>query len=317
MLRTCCQQTLEVRLVKFKPRTLEPLKIQQRPVMEDISIVIPTLGREILQECLYWIANGSVWPRQVIVVDQSSSSRVAHWMEILQTKGVNGHYVASSQLGRSAGINRGFESVKTLFVAVTDDDCFVEADWLDRMLTRLKENPEAIVTGRVEPAGKDMIVVVTAQKPAIYYKPRLKFDSLSGGNMGTSMVVIERVGLFDEDPLLRTAEDGEWAYRALKAGVPIIYAPEVAVRHFGWRDETERNVQYQGYARSHGGFYGKYIRRGDWFIALRAILHHIRAFRRWVRGSLTGNDDLALNGRAYFTGLLPGIVAALKRDNQS
>jgi GT2 family glycosyltransferase len=214
-------------------------------------------------------------------------------------------------------VNRGLEQVQTRFVAITDDDCFVDRDWLDRMVSRLREYSEAIVTGRVEPAGKDMIVVVTTQKPAVYYKPRLKFDSMSGGNMGTSMAVIGRVGLFDEDPLLRTAEDGEWAYRALKAGVPIVYAPEVAVRHFGWRDGTKRSIQYQGYARSHGGFYGKYIRRGDWFIALRAILHHVRAFRRWVRGSLTGNDELAHYGRAYLTGLLPGIVASMKKDNRS
>jgi GT2 family glycosyltransferase len=162
-----------------------------------------------------------------------------------------------------------------------------------------------------------MIVVVISQTPAIYRKPRLKFDSLSGGNMGTSMAVIEQVGVLDEDPNLRTAEDGEWAYRALKAGVPIIYAPEVAVRHFGWRDKSERSNQYQEYARSHGGFYGKYLRKGDWFIALRAMLHYVRAFRRWMFGIVTGDQELVINGRAYLTGLLPGIVAGLKKGSQS
>jgi GT2 family glycosyltransferase len=115
-------------------------------------------------------------------------------------------------------------------------------------------------------------------------------------------------------PCLRTAEDAEWAYRALRAGVPIIYAPEVVVRHFGWRDDDKRLVQYRDYARSHGGFYGKYLRQGDWFIALRAVMHHGRALRRWVRGVMTGNQELALYGWSYLTGLLPGIIAGLKQD---
>jgi GT2 family glycosyltransferase len=136
---------------------------------------------------------------------------------------------------------------------------------------------------------------------------------MSGGNMGTSTAVIQRVGLFDEDASVRTAEDSEWAYRALKAGVPLVYAPDVGVRHFGWRDEQKRNIQYRDYARSHGGFYGKYLRQGDWFIALRVFAHHFRALRRWVRGIVTNDQEMALYGRAYLTGMLPGIMAGLRR----
>jgi GT2 family glycosyltransferase len=197
---------------------------------------------------------------------------------------------------------------------VTDDDCFVDTDWLEKMATQLREHPEAVVTGRVEAAGKEGVVTVTSRTPAIYRRPRLKFDAMSGGNMGTSMSVVERVGPFDEDPRLRTAEDGEWAYRALRASVPIIYAPEIVVRHFGWRDEKNRIAQYKDYARSHGGFYGKYLRKGDYFIALRVVIHHVRALRRWLRGIITRDKELILNGRAYFTGTLPGIIAGIRRN---
>jgi GT2 family glycosyltransferase len=109
-----------------------------------------------------------------------------------------------------------------------------------------------------------------------------------------------------------TAEDADWAYRALRAGVPIIYVPEAVVKHFGWRDESKRMVMYKDYARSHGGFYGKHLRKGDWFIALRAVIHHLRALRRWMRGVVFGDREMVLIGRAYFTGLLPGIIAGLR-----
>ncbi len=132
--------------------------------------------------------------------------------------------------------------------------------------------------------------------------------------MGTSMAVSERVELFDEDPRLRCAEDGEWAYRAIRSGVSIIYPPEVSVRHFGWRDPSQQAAQYRTYARRHGAFYGKYLRNGDWFIALRLTMHHVRALRRMLRGAITGGREQSLHGRAYLTGFLPGIIDRLGKS---
>ena len=298
----------------YQPTTLDINTIEARPILDDITIIIPTLGRAILEESLYWIVSGSAWPGGVIVVDQGSNQQVENMMEKLRSLGINAIHLPSSQRGRAAGVNRGLEQVKTHFVAITDDDCFVESDWLKNMVAKLTAHPESIVTGRVEAAGDDAVMVVTSTEPAIYRRPRLKFDTMSGGNMGTSMLVIDRVGLFDEHSSLRTSEDGEWSYRALRAGISIIYAPNVGVAHFGWRDEGKRAVQYRDYARSHGGFYGKYLRQGDWFIALRAILHHFRALRRWIRGTLTGDQEAAIYGRAYVTGLLPGIIAGIRRE---
>jgi GT2 family glycosyltransferase len=296
------------------PETLGVEKIEPRPVINEISVVIPTLGRTILKKSLYYIATGSAWPANLIVVDQGSEPQVAARIEVLNSIGIAAEYVSSAQRGRAAGINRGLERVQTRFVAITDDDCFVDTDWLKRMAACLNDDPEAIVTGQVEPAGEGVIMAVTSRTPAIYRRPRLTFDSLSGGNMGTSISVINRVGRFDEDARLRTAEDGEWAYRALRSGVPIIYAPQVIVRHFGWRDGQNRANQYRKYARSHGGFYGKYLRKGDWFIGLRTLIHHLRALKRWLRGVVTRDPELALNGWCYLTGLLPGVISGMRRN---
>jgi GT2 family glycosyltransferase len=299
------------------PTSVDLADIERRPVLEDITILIPTLGRSILQKSLSCIANGSEWPAEVLVVDQGQTPEVANWLKQLQIFGITSRHVPSDQRGRSSGLNRGLETVRTRFVAITDDDCFVDSEWLRNMHTHLMRNPGSIVTGRVDADGDGAIIVVSSRMPVVYRRPRLKFDSLSGGNMGTSMEVVRNVGPFDEDPRLATCEDGEWAYRALRRGVPIVYAPDVAVLHYGWRNERERAAQYRNYARSHGGFYGKYIRRGDAFILLRASYHHVRAFVRCLRGSLAGNDERVLSGWAYLTGLLPGILAGLKKDRDA
>jgi GT2 family glycosyltransferase len=299
-------------LTNYQPRKMVVDEIEAKPTLEDITVVIPTLGRAILEESLYWIVAGSAWPGGLVVVDQGSNPSVEGWIKILRLLGIKAEYLPSSQRGRAAGINRGLERVQTRFVAITDDDCFVNADWLETMVKYLRDNPEAVVTGRIEAAGENVVIVVTSQTPAVYRRPQLLFDHMSGGNVGTSMHVIESVGMFEESPSMRTAEDAEWAYRALRSGVPIMYQPEVVVAHFGWRDKNKRSVVYRDYAKSHGGFYGKYLRKGDLFIALRAVLHHLRALRRWLGGIVTNDNETKLIGRAYLTGLLPGIITGLR-----
>ena len=282
-------------------------------VSEDMSVVIPTLGREILRQCLASIAAGRLLPHTLVVVDQSATDAIRGWLEPLSRLGVRVQHLPSNQTGRAAGVNRGIESVTTPYFAVTDDDCLVAPDWLLNLRKHLQAEPGAAVTGRVEAGSEQPVgIVVTSLQPARYAKPRLKFDALCGGNMATSTAVIRRTGLLDEDTVLRCSEDGEWAYRALRAGVPIVYAPDAVVQHIGWRDPGERGAQYRAYARSHGAFYGKYLRRGDAFIALRAVAHHARALRRLVRGILGGNAEDARIARAYLAGLIPGAIAGFR-----
>jgi glycosyltransferase involved in cell wall biosynthesis len=295
-------------------QSLQDIRFEPRPVQSDISIVIPTLGRDILEQCLYWIFMGSVWPGCLIVVNQGNTESVEGWLRYVETMGVTVKHIISKQKGRSAGINRGLEQVETTYVAITDDDCFVDTDWLQNMVSVLCKTRMTVVTGRVEAAGEDMIVVVTSPVPAEYHKPRLKFDSMSGGNMGTSLAVFQKVGLFDEDPCMQTAEDAEWSYRALRNNIAIRYEPSVCLWHFGWRDPEKRMVQYRHYALSHGGFYGKYLRKGDLFILIRALLHFFRALRRWVSSRKSTNPDQYYLGRAYFLYMLPGIFAGLRSN---
>jgi hypothetical protein len=58
-----------------------------------------------------------------------------------------------------------------------------------------------------------------------------------------------------------------------------------------------------------GGFFGKYLRGGDGFIAMRTAIHLVRGSKRWLRGVITNNRELVLNGRAYVGGLVPGLIA--------
>ena len=303
---------------KWIPSTsIYEMEFEEKPVLEDISIVIPTLGRPILEKCLANILLGTHWPMTLIVVHQGDDSGTKELSNMVNKKGIASVYIHSTERGKPAAINIAFTHIQTKFVCMIDDDCFVETDWLQKMHHRLRTHPDWIITGRVEPAGNEKVAVVQRRESSVQYRPRLKFDLFVGGNMGAEMDTIRRVGLFDEDPLLRSAaEDVEWGYRALKRGIPIAYAPEVVVSHFGWRDDQEKFDRFKTYAYGHGGFYGKYLRRGDLFILARALGHFIRALRRWLLGNIKGEAELAALGRAYCLTLLPGIVAGFRSTIQ-
>lgn len=279
-------------------------------VASDLTVVIPTLGREILCSSLAALREGAVRPVRVVVIHQGDDPRVADWARAASGSGLSVDYVPSDQRGRAAAVNRGIELVRTAYVAITDDDCLVAPDWVETLVQRLRANPETLVTGRVEPAGEHPVVAtVTNRRASVQTRPRLRFDSLSGGNMGGAVEVLRRIGPLDEDPYLATAEDVEYAYRTLRSGVPIAYDPSIVVSHVGWRVEGERREQYDNYARSLGGFLGKYLRQGDAFIAARTATHLLRSLRRWALASLRGDMEEAANGKAYVCGLLPGLVA--------
>jgi GT2 family glycosyltransferase len=125
--------------------------------------------------------------------------------------------------------------------------------------------------------------------------------------------LLGRVGWFDEHPSLASAgEDNEWAHRALRAGVRIVYDPTAVVGHLARHQPSDLPGLYRRYARGQGAFYGTWLRRGDPFIALRMLRDLLRAPWLLLRGLATRNQELISMGRGEIAGLLPGILAGLR-----
>jgi GT2 family glycosyltransferase len=283
-------------------------------ILHDVTLVVPTLGDQVLQGCLESIAVGTAWPARLVVVDQGGTGAAGKWIAVLRQRGVDVLHVRSDQRGISAATNRGLQHVRTPLVAVTHDDCRVRADWLERLTARLGEVHDAIVTGRVEPEGDGIVLTVkTADEPASFASPLIDGDVLFPPNMGFAVQLLDRVGPFDEHPSLATAgEDNEWAHRAMRAGVRIVYDPSVVVGHLARHRPEDLTGLYRRYARGQGAFYGTWLRRGDRFIARRAARDLVRAPWLLARGLATRNATLIAMARGEITGLLPGIVAGMR-----
>jgi GT2 family glycosyltransferase len=285
-----------------------------RAIAADVTLLVPTLGGQLLEGCLRSITAGTMWPAQLVVVDQSALGTAADCVEAVREQGIAALQIRSSHVGISAAMNQGLQHVATTYVAVTHDDCRVRPDWVERLSARLAAVGDAIVTGRVEPQGDGLVLTIKVDpKPAVYTAPRLTGDVLFPPNMGFPLRLVDRIGPFDEHLSLATAgEDNEWAHRALRAGVPIVYDPSAVVGHLARYRLEDLPALYRRYARGQGAFYGTWLRRGDRFIARRAARDLLRAPWLLLRGVATGNRELVSMGRGEITGLLPGIAAGLR-----
>jgi GT2 family glycosyltransferase len=283
-------------------------------IHKEFTVIIPTVGRPILRDCLDAIINGRVLPARIIVVDQGNNLEVAKWLQVVGSKGgIDTLHIRSPGRSPSSARNEGIEQVNTPFFVAIDDDCLADVDWLEMFDKRLHENPGCIVTGRVEAAGDGVPqTVVTLTTPYIMsHLPIDNFSPLSTGNMGVSWEVAQRIGKFDEN--LFTAEDTDWAYRGFQIGIPIYYTPDVIVYHHHWRDRHQTSTNYLEYAKGLGAFFGKHLRLKEWSMIPRALLALFRGAKSFLKGWINHDQDLSQDGYARLTKLIPGLIIGLFR----
>jgi GT2 family glycosyltransferase len=282
-------------------------------IIPDITVIIPTVGRSILQRCLESLCEGTVLPGCIVVIDQGQNTSVAEWVSSMESLGMRAIHLRSGKRSPASARNLGIGQVQTTFVAAIDDDCVVDQHWLEKIVACLRQNPTTIVTGRLEPVGDGTPpTVVTSRVPHIYVRPSFRILSpLASANMGFARDTARRIGLFDEK--LFTAEENDWAYRALRLGISIMYSPELVVYHIHWRDRSQVATTYRSYAWCQGAFYGKHLRSGDWSMLLRTGISLFRGARSFTKGVLNKDHELRVNGFARLSCLLPGVVAGLRR----
>ena len=283
-------------------------------IARDLTVVIPTLGRPLLKGCLESIAANRMHPLRVLVVNQGEEEPVQAWIDEITPMSLDIQQVVLGVRGIAAATNEGLRRVDTRYVATTHDDCLVADDWVESLAKILPEIGAAVLTGRVDPGGDGLVLTtVTSNQRKVYTHPLIDGDVLFPPNMALAIDVFEDVGPYDEHSSLRLAgEDSEWAHRALRAGFPIVYEPQVVVTHLAWQESSQLVKTYRRYARGQGAFYAKHLLRGDFFVYRRALRDLARAPYLLARGLVTNNRDLVAMGVGEVLGLPVGIVAGMR-----
>jgi len=199
----------------------------------DLSVIIPVWNgeREIggLLDCL--AAQNAPRDRyEVIVVDNGSTDRTRDVVSLYDFVKL----VSETRPGSYAARNKAIAMARGDHLLFTDADCMPDGNWIAAALARVSANIEpALVGGRIE---------LFRTEDAGAYGAR--YDELVAGfnqewnlahricvtaNWLAPKAVMERVGLFNAS--LLSGGDGECAARIADAGFPLVYAPEMLVRH--------------------------------------------------------------------------------------
>ncbi|HVL96597.1 MAG TPA: glycosyltransferase [Solirubrobacteraceae bacterium] len=214
-----------------------------------VAVVIPTRNRpqrlaRSLERVLAAAAQvgGAV---EVVVVDDGGDGGTRAVAEAL---GGGVRYLRSSGAGPGAARNAGVAASSAPVVAFTDDDTEADPAWLVRALARLDAEPAAAaVEGAVLPS--------LPESPLDAARARV-VDNRSGGAFLTANLVVRRAA-FDAAggflPLRADAaprwnvpfrEDTDLGLRLERAAGPVVFDPEVVVRH------PVDEVDLRGYLRT-------------------------------------------------------------------
>lgn len=261
----------------------------------------------------------------VHVLDQSADERTA---EALRPLGSDPRlrYERSSAVGLARAHNQALAAAETELVAITDDDCEVAPDWLERIAeTFAIDDRIGIVFGNVRAArhddGAGFIPAYGRGRLLVAREPRdkLRVEGL-GASMAVRRSVWEAVGGFDEmlgaGAPYRAGNEGDLAMRALRAGHWICENPAIVVVHHGFRDWREGRSLLAGYAYGTGAMLAKHWKSGTpGASGLLARLAWRWAFRRPPSALELGHRrHRAVRLGAFVGGFARGVLSPVDRE---
>jgi len=217
-----------------------------------ISIVIPTLNEERNLPRLLDSLARLRYPktrRELIIADGYSIDATA-----AIAKKYGAKIVFNKAKIRGAGCQIGVQSSIGEYVAFTDADCTVPADWIHGLLRHFSDPSVASAGGpNVTPAGDPPFAQAVGQILGVFTMPGARYGARSNSvaktfhNPGCNVLykkdAIQKVGGFNTQ--LVTCEDEELDYRLQAAGYTHIYTPHVIVRHY--RRPTYKRIFVQSY----------------------------------------------------------------------
>lgn len=149
----------------------------------------------------------------------------------------------------SGGTNMGIRDALargTDFIITMNNDVIVAPDFVEELVSAARDNPGAIVGGKVyvmnDPeriwsaggklnwlSGKTLLQIGHGQLDRDEFCKRRVMDFLTGMNVLIPAAVFAHIGLYDEQAFPQYHADTEFTLRARRAAIPILFEPKARI----------------------------------------------------------------------------------------
>lgn len=206
---------------------------------------------------------------EFILVDNGStdSTQAAASAFAARTRITNFRCVTEPAAGLSRARNRGVCEARGALIAFTDDDCYVEPDWLGEITAPFAFDKIGFSGGKItlfDPT--DAAVTISWSDTPRTYPPKGFVDAgdIQGANMAFRREVLEEIGLFD--PVFGAgaayaAEDLDALWAASRKGWHGMYWPKAVVHHHHGRKNADIDSLMRGYMFGRGALVAKTLFR--------------------------------------------------------
>lgn len=200
--------------------------------MFQVAVVIPVWNGEAVIGCCLEALSRQTIPRdayQIIVVDNGSSDSTADI-----ARGFAGvEVIAETRPGSYVARNLGIGRVDAPITAFTDADCTPAPDWLEQVLRAAAAHPGfGVLAGKIElfdEIAQEREVFGDYERLFSFPQAHAARGNCATANWASETAVLKQLGGFDA--ALKSGGDRQMALRIREAGYPLVYVPEMVVRH--------------------------------------------------------------------------------------
>jgi glycosyltransferase involved in cell wall biosynthesis len=245
-----------------------------------ISVLVCTRnrGNSLVPTMKSILANQSV-PFELVVIDQSTDDLTEKAMEnFLDDRRLR--YVRSDGTGAGRARNSGLGLACNDVVLITDDDCEVPTDWVEKFASVFAENERiAMAFCNTLPApgvwegGCIPTFERTGDLLVTSVRGRCKTNPIGAG-MAVRRTVIQALGGFDglmgPGAPISSSEEDDLALRVLLRGYYVLETDRTHVFHYGFRTVKEsKALTYRNYYGTGGGM-AKFLKCRQWSVMVVA-----------------------------------------------
>jgi glycosyltransferase involved in cell wall biosynthesis len=217
---------------------------------------------------------------EALLVDNASTDDTAAVLAKTDDLGGRLRTMKVDRIGLGAARDAAWREARGEIVTFTDDDCYLEPNFVDELVDAFRRRPGAdLIGGRIllfDPT--DVRQTIDERDAAVDIEPCtfVAAGALHGANLSFRRTALERIGGIDPDLGAGTAfpfEDTDAVAATVWAGMRAGFDPAPLVYHHHRRKEADLPKLVEGYDKGRGAYYAKYLMRPDTRLAY---------FRGWM-----------------------------------